>query len=207
MKQSQLLTLVTLPMMTGALNIFNGGARLGSKSIENLEPSRSSEYLKLNQLLISNVPKPKLYTKAMLELKRLEEEPLCHRIAAQLLMNTCRGMQDINEDTLKSTEAGLRSIHVESFAAALTICDLEQVNGIIPDPCFSIGSMALHRAFSEGKEALYVEPEQVGRCIEALFENDKTWATWLHRRNSGLLFCRAASLDMEKDNPTFEMLV
>ncbi|KAF4637662.1 hypothetical protein G7Y89_g427 [Cudoniella acicularis] len=199
MKLSHLFTLVLLPMSTLAFNIFNGRSQTVALGIENPKSSDSLSGLKSNRLLVSKTPKPELYTKAMLELKRLEEEPLCHRMAAQLLMNTCRGIQDISEDTLKSTEASIRSIHVESFAAALTICDLEQVNGPVPEQCRPLGSAALHQAYSENRETLIVEPELVGDCIEALFNNDKNWATWLHRRNSGLLFCRAASLDMDKD--------
>ena len=135
----------------------------------------------------------------MLELKRLEEEPICHRLAAHLLMNTCRGLQDINEQTLQSTKARIQRNHVESFAAALTLCDMEGVNWDIPDSCLPLSSMAMHRTIQDSKSTLIVAPAQVQACLTTLSQDHTHWMTWLHRRDSALLFCRAASIDMDKD--------
>jgi hypothetical protein len=156
------------------------------------------EIIKLD-LTITNSRKPEFYNKAMLELKRLEEEPMCHRLAAHLLMNTCRGLQDINEQTLRSTQTKMQRNHVESFAAALTLCDMEGVNWEIPISCLPLSSMAMHRTIQEDKSTLVVAPDQVQACLTTLSKDHTHWMTWLHRRDSALLFCRAASIDMDKD--------
>jgi hypothetical protein len=151
------------------------------------------------ELTTSNSRKPDFYNKAMLELKRLEEEPVCHRMAAHLLMNTCRGLQDINEETLQFTKARMRRNHVESFAAALTLCDMEGVNWEIPEPCLPLSSTAMHQTIQDNRSTLVVASDQVQACLKTLSKDHTHWMTWLHRRDSALLFCRAASIDMDKD--------
>ncbi|CAG8975672.1 hypothetical protein HYALB_00007875 [Hymenoscyphus albidus] len=154
---------------------------------------------KVNELLITNAKKPEFYNKAMLELKRLEDEPICHRLAAQLLINTCNGLQTIDESTLQSTKARLQRNHVESFAAALTLCDMEGVNWEIPEPCMPLSSAAMHQALRQEQRTLVVPPDDVQACLTTLSQDHTHWMTWLHRRDSALLFCRAASVDMDKD--------
>jgi hypothetical protein len=150
-------------------------------------------------LTITNSRNPELYNKAILELKRLEEEPMCHRLAAHLLMNTCRGLQDINEQTLQSTKSKMQRNHVESFAAALTLCDMEGVNWEIPHSCSPLSSKAMHRTIQDKQNTLVVPQDQVQACLTTLSKDHRHWMTWLHRRDSALLFCRAASIDMDKD--------
>lgn len=152
----------------------------------------------MNELSITHTKKPDFYNKAMLELKRLEDEPICHRLAAQLLMNTCNGLQTIDEQTLQSTKARMQRNHVESFAAALTLCDMEGVNWNIPETCMPLSSLAMHQAVREEKKTLVVPPENVQACLTTLSQDHTHWMTWLHRRDSALLFCRAASVDMDK---------
>jgi len=124
---------------------------------------------------------------------------MCHRLAAHLLMNTCRGLQDINEQTLQSTKARMQRNHVESFAAALTLCDMEGVDWEIPESCLPLSSAAMHRTITEEKSTLVVASDQVQACLTTLSKDHTHWMTWLHRRDSALLFCRAASIDMDKD--------
>jgi len=133
----------------------------------------------------------------MLELKRLEDEPLCHRLAAQLLINTCRGLQNINEENLQFTKSRLQRNHVESFAAALTICDMEDVKMAVPDSCRALSSAALFQAVRDNKDSLFVPAHIVGACLTSLSEQEKPWMTWLSRRDTALLFCRASSIDMD----------
>lgn len=133
----------------------------------------------------------------MLELKRLEEEPLCHRLAAQLLMNTCRGLQNVNEENLQVTKSRLQRNHVESFAAALTICDMEDVKMAVPETCRPLSSSALFQAVRDNMDILVVPAEVVGACLTSLSEQEKPWMTWLSRRDTALLFCRASSIDMD----------
>ncbi|TVY92444.1 hypothetical protein LAWI1_G001075 [Lachnellula willkommii] len=192
MKISQVITLVALATVGWGFNLF-GGSRTTTFSIDVAESTISPESSNSLQ------SKPELYHKAMLELKRLEDEPLCHRLAAQLLMNTCRGLQNINEENLHSMKSRLQRNHVESFAAALTICDMEDVKMAVPQSCRALSSAALFQAVRDNQDTLVVPEDVVGACLISLSEQEKSWMTWLSRRDTALLFCRASSIDMDND--------
>ncbi|TVY48932.1 hypothetical protein LOCC1_G001386 [Lachnellula occidentalis] len=192
MKISQVIALVALGTVGHGFNLL-GGSRTTTFSTDFAEPTISSESFNSLQ------SKPGFYNKFMLELKRLNDEPLCHRMAAQLLMNNCRGLQDVNEENLLPTKSRLQKNHVESFAAALTICDMEDVKMAVPQPCRAFSSAALLQAFHDNQVTLVVPADVVGACLTSLSEKDKPYMTWLSRRDTALLFCRAASIDMDKD--------
>lgn len=152
-----------------------------------------------NELLDSKYRKPEIYTKAMLELKRLEEEPICHRIAAQSLMNNCRGLENIGEkEDYQLNSFGLQRHHVESFAASLAICDMERASFTIPDACTPFTGSALRHYIIHASGKLQVSPEHVSVCLQALGQDPSQWNTWLSYRDKALLFCRAARLDIDK---------
>lgn len=134
----------------------------------------------------------------MLELKRLEEEPICHRVAVQLLMNNCQGLENIGESEYQLESANVQRHHVESFAASLAICDLERGAFVIPPACRPFTSSYLLRASREGNGQLQVTPDQVGSCLGALGQEHSHWMTWLSYRDKALLFCRASRLDIDK---------
>lgn len=151
-----------------------------------------------DELLTSRLRKPEIFNKAMLELKRLEEEPTCHRVAVKLLMNNCQGLEHIGEGEYESGNGHLQKHHVESFAASLAICDLERGRFIIPHACSAFMSSSLYRIARDGKGKLQVSPGQVGQCLEALGQDHSHWNTWLSYRDKALLFCRAARFDIDK---------
>lgn len=161
-------------------------------------PSYITPKFDLTELLDSRARKPEIYAKAMLELKRLEEEPLCHRVAAQLLMNNCQGLEDSTEPEYQLNSPQLQRHHVESFAASLAICDLERGRFIIPDACTLFTSSALIRAAGNMKGNLQVSAEQVGVCLEALGQDHSHWNTWLSYRDKAFLFCQASRIDIDK---------
>jgi hypothetical protein len=134
----------------------------------------------------------------MFELKRLEDEPTCHRVAVKLLMNNCQGLENIGEDDYQSDNGHLQKHQVESFAASLAICDLERGRFIIPHACSPFTGSAMYRVARDGKGKLQVSPEQVGGCLEALGQDHSHWNTWLSYRDKALLFCRAARYDIDK---------
>ncbi|RDL37174.1 Uncharacterized protein BP5553_04607 [Venustampulla echinocandica] len=215
MWQFQVLLWAVFPLWAVAINPFKSPFQKYISLPDNSPISRSSEgsgsSVKVSQtakpvgnfnfkeLLVSKAQKPEFYAKAMLELKRLEDEPLCHRLAAQLLMNTCRNLQDITEQTLEFTTARLQRNHVESFAAALTLCDMEDVGWEVPEQCYALSSTAMQQVVENNEDTLLVPPNQVQVCLTTLSQDHTHWMTWLHRRDSALLFCRAASIDMDKD--------
>ncbi|RDW75056.1 hypothetical protein BP6252_06198 [Coleophoma cylindrospora] len=204
--------LLLLPLVTSAYSPF--------KTIRSTEHERKPQYLSTSVgltclgdhdpqpnllkfdpsgLLDSTSRKPEIYTKALLELKRLEEEPLCHRIAAQLLMKNCQGLDTLSDDGYQFNSVQIQRHHVESFAASLAICDLERGRFKIPDACSLFTSSILLSTLQTGSSGLDVSPEQVGECLEALGQHHSHWSTWLSYRDKALLFCRAARIDIDKD--------
>jgi hypothetical protein len=150
------------------------------------------------ELLDSRSRKPEVYTKAMLELRRLEEQPVCHRLAAQLLMNNCRTLEGVDEERYDFNSVHLQRHHVESFAASLAICDLERARFTIPRSCSPFKVLGLQQAARDGNGKLEVSPEEVGDCLASLALDHSHWNTWISYRDKALLFCKAARLDIDK---------
>ncbi|KAH8601289.1 hypothetical protein B0O99DRAFT_736507 [Bisporella sp. PMI_857] len=188
--------LLCLPLMVCAFNPFKSASQEVSARNDRAE---ALPELNPKELLEATLRKPEIYTKAILELKRLEEEPICHRVAAQLLMNNCRGLENMGDSEYQFHSAHLQRHHVESFAASLALCDLERGGFIIPPACVQFTSSYLMRASHGAKGRLEVSPDQVGSCLGALGQDHSHWMTWLSYRDKALLFCRAARFDIDKD--------
>ena len=177
-------------------NILN--ALLSNNSLGRNELADVTFDFNLSELIDPKSRRPKIYTNAIIELKRLEEEPLCHRMAAQLLINNCRGLEEIDEHNYDAKRSFLQRSHVESFACSLAICDMERARSPIPEQCAQYQSSSLVRAARDANSKLEVSPEQVGDCLNALTGNPNHWNTWLSYRDRALLFCRAARADIDK---------
>lgn len=134
---------------------------------------------------------------ATLQLKRLCDQPICHRIAAHLLMNNCKGLDQIDEQNYQVNRGQLQQDQVDAFAATLTMCDMERAKFEVPEACNLFTSVKLMRAAELGID-LKFSSQQVNECLQGLGKNAKHWATWLSYRDSALLFCRAARLSFEK---------
>ena len=211
MKLYQIAAAVQLPLLVYAYNPFKVASQAKAQDdgedlpveikisilIHFIAISTSMEF-NPDDLLRSRVRKPEIFTKAMLELKRLEEEPTCHRVAVKLLVNNCQGLEHIDENDYISNNGHLQKHHVESFAASLAICDLERGRFAVPHACNPFMSSTLYQIASDGNGKLQVSPEQVGRCLEALGQDHSHWNTWLSYRDKALLFCRAARFDIDK---------
>jgi hypothetical protein len=213
MKVPHLVAVVQLPLFIGGYSLFKSNATQAisqndgqygfsesSSRVDNPTDVSTSIDFKFNpdELLDSWSRKPAIFTKAMLELKRLEEEPTCHRVAVQLLMNNCKGLDNIGDEEFQSGNGHLQKHHVESFAASLAICDLERGRFVIPYACNLFTSDNLYRTARDGKGKLQVSLQQVGGCLEALGQDHSHWNTWLSYRDKAILFCRAARYDIEK---------
>ncbi|KAJ8062796.1 hypothetical protein OCU04_008054 [Sclerotinia nivalis] len=140
-----------------------------------------------------------LYSSAMLELKRLEEEPICHRVAAQLLMSNCEGLEDINQKEYDLYSGRIQRHYVESLAASLAICDMERSSMIVPDSCESFRLPSLLRASQEADGKLQVSQNEVGACLKGLGKDPSHWLSWTSYRDNCLLICQAARSDIDKD--------
>jgi hypothetical protein len=213
MKPSYALLFAGLPMYSFAYNPFKATStrssvingenyfqlfyELSDESADGAKATDFNSEFNPKELLDSNIRKPELYTNALAELKRLEDHPLCHRLAAQLLMNSCRNIEQSDEPNLQ-WESQLIQHHVWSFANGLTMCDMESTQLEIPNACASFTNSALHQVILNGKDKLAVSSEQVRECHVALGKDHSHLMIWLDNRNKALLFCRASRLDIDK---------
>lgn len=147
------------------------------------------------------------YIKAMMELKRLEEEPLCHRIAARMLMDNCQGLEDVNEKDYIFYSGRIQRHHVESFAASLAICDMERSGMTVPDTCFPFQLQSLLHTMDSGDARLDVSQDQVGACLTGLGRDHRHLSLWISYRDSALMICRASRMDIEKGKSRLNILI
>ncbi|KAK4232584.1 nuclear fusion protein KAR5 [Podospora fimiseda] len=157
--------------------------------------------------LVGSNPKPSetlphhsnIYAVALNELQELESEPLCHRVAARLLVNNCQ-LVDGKDETTILTDSG-RQIRdfIDSYAASLAICDLERGSFVIPKECAKFREPSLSQIAMRHDPQLHVSPKEIGLCLSALAANDAAWTTWVSYRHKALHFCEAARADNEKD--------
>ncbi|KAK3384194.1 hypothetical protein B0T24DRAFT_74671 [Lasiosphaeria ovina] len=141
---------------------------------------------------------PDIYAIALSELQELESEPLCHRVAARLLVNNCQ-LVDGKSDATILTDSG-RQVRdfVDSYAASLAICDLERGSFAIPKDCAKFREPSLSQIALRNEAFLHVSPKEIGRCLSALAASDAAWSTWISYRHKALRFCEAARADNEK---------
>ncbi|KAI8303615.1 Nitrilase [Colletotrichum sp. SAR11_59] len=141
---------------------------------------------------------PNIYAVAMQELQELESEPLCHRIAARLLVNNCQ-LLDGKDDATVLIDSG-RQIRdfVDSYAASLAICDLERGSFDIPSGCAPFRENSLAQIPDSKFPRLHVSPQQIDSCLSGLARSDSAWNTWVSYRHKALRFCEAARADNDK---------
>lgn len=150
-------------------------------------------------MLDSKSRKPAIFNKAMVELKQLESEPICHRVAARLLVNNCRGLEELNEHNYQFNSNEAQRHHVDSFTISLTTCELERMALDVPNECSPFTSTALFQYARDGREKLEVTAGQVNECLRALAQDHSSLQTWISYRDKALVFCQAARLDLDKD--------
>lgn len=140
--------------------------------------------------------KSELYTEALARLERLEDQPLCHRVAAQLLMKNCRGLDGIDKQTYQLNSDHTQKHHIEAFTASLTVCEMEEVSFPVPESCLSFSSASIfHHARETGY--LKVSREQTVDCKTAIHQNPSNQHIWSNFVTSATVFCRAARSELE----------
>ncbi|KAG6038957.1 hypothetical protein E4U41_003463 [Claviceps citrina] len=139
------------------------------------------------------------YASAVAELQELESEPLCHRIAAKLLVGNCQLLDGQNEATVLTDTGRAARDFVDFFAASLAICDLERANFDIPAPCDNFRESVLANLPAPSRPQLHVATAEIDKCLEGLARSDSAWSTWVSYRHKALRFCEAARAENEKD--------
>ncbi|PTB42817.1 uncharacterized protein TrAFT101_001400 [Trichoderma asperellum] len=186
--------------------IFSNGVRSfswgGNKRISSLSsstgPSSSREHLARTSVLESS-KLPAMYSTALDELQELESEPLCHRIAARLLVNNCQLLDGRDDATILTDSGRAARDFVDSYAASLAICDLQRGSFAIPSVCSKFQESTLARIAPPTKPQLHVTTTEIDYCLEGLAQSDSAWNTWVSYRHKTLRFCEAARADNAKD--------
>ncbi|KAH8722129.1 hypothetical protein BGZ61DRAFT_572420 [Ilyonectria robusta] len=146
-----------------------------------------------NENRLSNI-----HTVALNELQELESEPLCHRIAARLLVNNCHLLDGQDEATVHMDSGRAARDFVDSYAASLAICDLERGSFVIPPTCSLFREATLAALPISTQPQLHVSTPEIDDCLEGLAQSDSAWNTWVSYRHKTLRFCEAARADNEK---------
>ncbi|KAI0907749.1 hypothetical protein F4823DRAFT_641072 [Ustulina deusta] len=168
-------------------------AEIAGEQVPILEPSSSPP-----QLLRANAQLSTSYELALNELKELEFEPLCHRIAARLLVNNCQVLEGKDEATVLTDSGRKIRDFVDSYAASLAICDLERGNFAIPKECTKFQEPTLSQLPIRNAAHLHVASAEIDACLSGLGASDSAWNTWVSYRHKALRFCEAARADNDK---------
>jgi hypothetical protein len=141
---------------------------------------------------------PDVYAAALSELKELEAQPLCHRVAARLLVNNCQLLDGKDEATVLTDSGRQLRDFIDSYAASLAICDLERGSFNIPYQCAKFRESALSQLAVRNEAYMHVTSKEIDSCLSALGVSDSAWNTWVSYRHKALRFCEAARADNEK---------
>jgi hypothetical protein len=149
---------------------------------------------------------PDIYAAALSELQELESEPLCHRIAARLLVNNCQLLDGKSEATVLIDSGRRIRDFIDTYAASLAICDLERGRFVIPSQCEKFRESTLSSLVQKDSAYLHVSSREIDLCLSSLAASDSAWNTWVSYRHKALRFCEASRVDNEKGMPTsFEL--
>lgn len=138
------------------------------------------------------------YATAIKELESLESQPLCHRIAARLLVSNCHLLHGKDEATELADSGRITRDFIDSYAASLAICDLERGSFLIPRECTKFRESALATLSVTKTAYLHVSTLEIDKCLEGLAQSDSSWNTWISYRHKAVRFCEIAKADNEK---------
>ncbi|KAI1636836.1 hypothetical protein F4809DRAFT_607333 [Biscogniauxia mediterranea] len=151
-----------------------------------------------SQLLQSGLRSPSFYESALDELQQLETQPLCHRIAARLLVNNCQLLEGKDEATVLTDSGRKIRDFVDSYAASLAICDLERGSFVIPRECANFRESTLSQLPLQTTARLHITSQEIDACLSGLGTSDSAWNTWVSYRHKALRFCEAARADNDR---------
>lgn len=152
-----------------------------------------------SELLQAGMQRPLIYQIALHELQELEAEPLCHRVAARLLVNNCQLLDGKDEATVLTDSGREARDFVDAYAASLAICDLEKGSFHIPSACAAFREPVLSTLpLLRDAAQLHVSPAQIKACLTGLGDSASAWNTWVSYSHKAVRFCEAARADHEK---------
>ncbi len=154
-----------------------------------------------SDILNSKAHKPDVYKHALIELQALKRKPSCNRLAAQMLMNDCEILEQLEgQDSESRQQVENRLLdYIHSFASSLAICDLEAAQAVVPSSCERFREHSLLKIAGQGgNQALHVTHDEISQCMSALATDHTSWTSWVSNRDRATLFCQASRLDVEK---------
>ncbi|CAN8098167.1 unnamed protein product [Discula destructiva] len=154
--------------------------------------------LNLSDMLQSGSRLSNTYITALSDLQDLESEPLCHRVAARLLVVNCQLLDGKDEATVFTDSGRQVRDFVDAYAASMAICDLERGRFKIPTACDKFREPTLAQLPIGEQAKLHVTSRQIDLCLSGLGEESSAWSTWISYRHKALRFCEAARADQEK---------
>lgn len=154
--------------------------------------------LNLSEMLQSGSRLSETYSIALSELQDLESEPLCHRVAARLLVVNCQLLDGKDEATILTDSGRQVRDFVDAYAASMAICDLERGRFKIPKACDKFREPTLAQLPLGEQAKLHVTSREIDLCLSGLGEESSAWSTWISYRHKTLRFCEAARADQDK---------
>lgn len=181
---------------------FRWGGQKGVKT----GPRHDLNFSPYEILQSSGSPPSDVYIVALSELQDLESEPLCHRIAARLLVGNCQLLDGKDEATVLTDSGRQIRDFVDSYAASMAICDLERGSFNIPRACQNFREPALGQLPLGDQAQLHVTSGEIDQCLSGLAMENSAWSTWVSYRHKALRFCEAARADQEKGESMLKYL-
>jgi hypothetical protein len=137
------------------------------------------------------------YAQIVEHLESLKTQPLCHRTAAELLINNCKTLENIDQQQSFPNIGNEQDRNVAAFAAALAMCDVGKYFDNSPGkPCSTFSEKFLFEA-RQGLRKLQWSAEEAHQCVKSLSKDHSHWTTYMHHRGNALMYCRAARADIE----------
>ncbi|KAI0469068.1 hypothetical protein F4859DRAFT_488453 [Xylaria cf. heliscus] len=189
--------LISLFIHSNTTSGFSWRGRTSTASVREQSPILEPGNL-ASQLLRAGAQPPTSYEIALNELQELESEPLCHRIAARLLVNNCQLLEGKDEATVLTDSGRKIRDFVDSYAASLAICDLERGRFAIPTECTKFQEATLSQLPIQNTARLHVTSTEIDSCLSGLGASDSAWNTWVSYRHKALRFCEAARAENDK---------
>lgn len=171
--------------------------RQRSENQETVGPRHNLNISPIEVLQSSSRPSD-IYAIALSELQDLESEPLCHRIAARLLIGNCQLLDGKDEATILTDSGRQIRDFVDSYAASMAICDLERGRFKISQACEKFREVTLTQLPLVDGAHLHVTSHEIDLCLAGLAADNSAWSTWVSYRHKALRFCEAARADQEK---------
>lgn len=187
---------LTCSLMAKPVVAFSFGFR--DQKENTITGPRHDPKLNLSEMLKSGSRLSDIYTTALNELQDLESEPLCHRIAARLLVGNCQLLDGKDEATILTDSGRQIRDFVDAYAASMAICDLERGRFNIPTACEKFCEPTLTQLSLDDESHLHVSTREIDLCISGLGQENSAWSTWISYRHKALRFCEAARADQEK---------